>query len=60
MGVDEGNLQVILNLLVYSTVQYSTVQYSTIVINVYDSKCRRTIPHYIMSCSVVHKNVMIL
>ena len=72
MGVDKGNLQVIdvdvilescpitiviLNLLVYN----STIQYSTIVIIVYDdSKCHRTIPHYIMSCSVVHKSVMIL
>ena len=71
MGVDKGNLQVIdvdvilencpintiviLNLLVYSTIQYSTK-----VIIVYDSKCHRTIPHYIMSCSVLHKNVMIL
>ena len=71
MGVDEGNLQVmgvdvisencpltivILNLLVYN----STIQYSTIVILVYGSKCHRIVPQYIMSCSVVHKNVMIL
>ena len=71
MGVDKGNLQVIdvdviqencpintiviLNLLVYSTIQYSTKA-----IIVYDSKCHRTIPHYIMSCSVLHQNVMIL
>ena len=69
MGIDEGNLQVIgdvdvmlenwpitiviLNLLliVYS----STIQYSNIAITIYDSKCHRTIPYYIMSCSsVVH------
>ena len=70
MRVDEENLQVIdvdmilencpitfaiLNLLVYSTIQYSTI-----VKIVYDSKCHRTIPQYIMSCSVVHKNVMVL
>ena len=46
----------ILNLLVYN----STIQYSTIAIIVYDSNCHRTIPHYIMSCGVVHKNVVIL
>ena len=40
---------VILNLLVYSS---STIQYSTISIILYDSKCNRTILHYIMSCSV--------
>ena len=71
MGVDEGNLQVIdvdvilescpipiviLSLLVYN----NTIQYSTIAIIVCDSKCHRTVPHYIMICSVVHKNVMIL
>ena len=71
MNVDEGNLQVIdvdvmlencpitivmLNLLVYN----STIQYSNIAIIVYDSKCHRTIHHYITSCSVVHQHVMVL
>ena len=70
MGVDEGNLQVIdvdvilescpisiviLNLLVYN----STVQYSTKAMIVYDRKCHQTTPQYIMTCSVVHTNVMI-
>ena len=44
----------ILNLLVYN----STIQYRTIAIIVYDSRCHRTIRHYIMSSSVIHKNVM--
>ena len=73
MGIDEGNPEVvdvrrdtgkmsitivILNLLVY--LYSSTIQYSNIAIIVYDSKCHRTIPHYIMSCSVVHNNIGIL
>ena len=32
----------------------STIQYSNIAIIVYVSKCHRIMPHYIMSCSVVH------
>ena len=71
MGVDEGNLQVIdvdvilescpiSNVILHLLVYNSTIQYSTIAIIVYDIECHRTIPHYIMSCSVVHKNVMIL
>ena len=69
MGVDEGNLQVLIlencpittvvhNLLVYSTIQYSTI--IVIIIIIYDNKCHRTMPQYNMSYSVVHKNVMIL
>ena len=44
---------VILNLLVVynSTIQY----YKSIAIIVYASKCHRTIPHYIMSYSIVNK-----
>ena len=36
------------------------LMYSTIVIIVYDSKCHRTISHYIMSFSVVDESAMIL
>ena len=43
-------------LLVYITIQYSTI---VIIVLVYDNKCHRTIPQYIMSYSVVHKNVTI-
>ena len=71
MGVDKGNLQVIdvdvilenclITIVILNLLVYSKIQYSTKVILVYESKCHRTIiPHYIMSCSVVHKNVMIL
>ena len=65
MGIDEGNLQVIdvdgilercpitiiviLNLLVYDG-NSITVPVALIV---YDSNFHRTVPHYIMSCSVV-------
>ena len=68
MGVDERNLQVVIDvdvmlencpitIVILNLFMYSTVQYSTIVIIVYDSKekCHRTISHYIMRCSVVHK-----
>ena len=47
---------VIRSLLVYSTILCSF----TIVIILDESKCHRTLPQYIMSCSVVHNNVMIL
>ena len=80
MGVDEGNLQVILYLvdngdvmilenypisvvrkLLACTVLYSTAQHHIIsIILVYYNKCHRTIPQYIMTYSVVHKNVMTL
>ena len=52
MGVDEGNLQII---DVDMTLEICSV---TIVIQ--DQSNNRTIPQYILSCSVVHKNVMIL
>ena len=64
MGVDKGNLQVIdvdallencqITFVILNLLLYSTIQYSTVVIIVHDSKCQRTIPQYIMSCSVVH------
>ena len=69
MGVDHGNLQVIavdMTLescpitIVRNLFLYHTKQYNIIVITVYDNKCHRTIPQYIMGYSVVHKNVMIL
>ena len=70
MGVDEGNLQVIdvdvilencpITIVILNLLVYSTLQYSTIVIIVHDSKFHRTIAQHTMSCSVVHKNVMTL
>ena len=69
MVVDDGNLQVIdVNMIlencpitiVRSLLVYSTIQYNTIVLIVYDNKCHRTIPQYIMVYCVVHKDVMTL
>ena len=68
MGVCEGNLQVIdVNMIldkncpvtiVRNLLVYSVKQQSTIVIIVYDDKCHRTIPQYVMDYSVVQKNIM--
>ena len=70
MGIDEGDLQVIdvdmilencpITIIILDLLLYSTIQCSTKVIILYDSKCDRTIPQYIMSCSVVHKNVIMM
>ena len=57
-GIGSGTCMgfiVVNNLLVYSTIQYSAI-----VIIVYHNKCHRKLPQYIMSYSVVHKNVTIL
>ena len=65
MGVDDGDLEVIdVDMIlencpitiVCNLLMCSTIQYNTIVMIVYDNKCHRTIPQYIMGYSVVHKN----
>ena len=65
--VDIGDVMVLENhprsvvrKLLACTVQYSTAQHHISMILVYSNKCHRTIPQYIMTYSVVHKNVMTL